>query len=244
MAQRSIFFDRFGTLQINAHCAVIDKSDYLERRPHAPDTFVSPYFKKSQNSQSKPITCSLLEEEAILYGYKIPPNSPEEEAFREPMPSTSRAGPDQLKNTCGHELPTRQIRFKSVVSTGLAAGTQSCKRSQPQPSTRKSVKWDEPAGSKQPLDSDRHQSLKNELDRAVPKTTLRSAIASCKQYPSIPSTYTFNKYAHLFGLKRKPEFRITESRAVANEDDDEDDDDIVDDDDYVRGHEGDIEDAP
>lgn len=233
MRLRSIFYDRYGTLQIKAYYAVLDKSNYLKRQVHAPDSFVSPYFKRTTTDYSSPVTCSLLKEEADLYGYKIPETADTSEPSDEPTPSTSsevKSALDADKQTAG---PTRSIRFRSIISTGLATGSKPSAQPQSQKSrARKSIKWSDPIATEMSIEpvegqTSRGQDLKNKLDRAVPRTTLRSAVASCRQYPALPSRYTYNKYVHLFGLKRKPEFRINKSRA--HDDGQVGDDDEIDD---------------
>lgn len=208
MSDRSIYFDRYGILQINAYACKIDKST-LPSGPSSNST-LSPYFGPTEKRSETPV-CSLMDGEAVQYGYKIPSTPAKDSA-------TSEKRVDDIA-----EMTTerKSITFRPLFTTGLSTNgpIRSCIKSKhASPSMpRKTVKFKIDSkpftrGVLYQRDPIAEHNLRQKLNNNVPKATHRSALTSSKQYPDPQSRYIFNKYAHLFGLSRKPEFNLDRSQ--------------------------------
>lgn len=187
---RTIFYVKNNTLKIPAFEARIDKSK-APNRPLAEfeqrcssiskDYCNSPYFLRDSRQQ-KPIFCTLLKHEADEYGYKLPYLINANEL------STQKA----TKTPKCHKIITKLLLFTPHVAADLSSVSVS--KNQHQPANRKQMR----TTRKLPTYS---ASLKEKLDRNVPRTTRKAMTNACKQYPSLSSRNLLDKYAHLFGLK-------------------------------------------
>lgn len=207
MSDRSIFFDRYGALQINAYACRIDKSTLPNGS--SCDSAKSPYFGTIEKPSGDPL-CSLLDSEAAQYNYKIPSTVTDS--------ATSKVGLEVNAD----KNDRKPVTFRPLFTTGLSTNipVRSCIKSKSgssNPVFQKNVKFKlDPKpftrGIVYQRDPTVEQNLRHKLNKNVPITTHRSALSSSRQYPDPQSRYIFNKYAHLFGLTRKPEFNLNRSQ--------------------------------